>query len=608
MFVLSRYSATLYANINSPFGIGGQIKEKVMRQTFLAVCVAAIVGICLTSCGQSGTEEEYVGMKMNKQLIEKVMAEVQTLEEDPEVSDISVLDLGGLLELRFKSDRPLHRYFVSYFYNKDGEKVAELEDVDEVGPSDCGVFLVNLGSTVGYMNTKGEVVVAPGKYAKGSSCFWHGVAAVCDENRNWGIIRTDGTELFPLEYTEAKIYPNGLIFLSRDNQDRYEAAIFKSDGTEVMPFQPSLSVEAWNGTTTYDEDYLLNDIIIVNTVAEGDDTRYNFCSIDGKGQIEEIGKFCEMDEFDKHKVARVRAAWDSKICGFVNADGKLIIPCEYIYLENRDEEYGKVMANKEGKVGVFGYDGNILWPFENEEVYSFNKELACVKRGDQWQVIDHDGNSLNIEGETPVFGKCYQTGTDRAHGLATVTGKEILAPTHSWFEDVPRSRIVYAVNDHEYFNYDTGEQVLEGMFQQYGDVYNSTYSFDPDGYAIYSQEDDAKYKTIVGPDGEDLILGGEKVERIGKFYVGDNKVYYKGKEVADIKGFVDVVEGGYHSRYCGGEFLDGIFVFGFDHKGKYTYFINKKGIVTKVNGYINPNLACRGIDVRRFFHAYMHRY
>ena len=608
MFVLSRYSATLYANMNSPFGIGGQIKEKVMRQTFLAVCVAAIVGICLTSCGQSGTEEEYVGMKMNKQLIEKVMAEVQTLEEDPEVSDISVLDLGGLLELRFKSDRPLHRYFVSYFYNKDGEKVAELEDVDEVGPSDCGVFLVNLGSTVGYMNTKGEVVVAPGKYAKGSSCFWHGVAAVCDENRNWGIIRTDGTELFPLEYTEAKIYPNGLIFLSRDNQDRYEAAIFKSDGTEVMPFQPSLSVEAWNGTTTYDEDYLLNDIIIVNTVAEGDDTRYNFCSIDGKGQIEEIGKFCEMDEFDKHKVARVRAAWDSKICGFVNADGKLIIPCEYIYLENRDEEYGKVMANKEGKVGVFGYDGNILWPFENEEVYSFNKELACVKRGDQWQVIDHDGNSLNVEGETPVFGKCYQTGTDRAHGLATVTGKEILAPTHSWFEDVPRSRLVYAVNDHEYYNYDTGEQVLEGMFQQYGDVYNSTYSFDPDGYAIYSQEDDAKYKTIVGPDGEDLILGGEKVERIGKFYVGDNKVYYKGKEVADIKGFIDVVEGGYHSRFCGGEFLDGIFVFGFDHKGKYTYFINKKGIVTKVNGYINPNLACRGIDVRRFFHAYMHRY
>ena len=579
-----------------------------MKKSIFKFCAATIAILCLVSCGKSGSEEEYVGMKMNKQLIEKVMAEVQTLEEDPEVSDISVLDLGGLLELRFKSDRPLHRYFVSYFYNKDGEKVAELEDVDEVGPSDCGVFLVNLGSTVGYMNTKGEVVVAPGKYAKGSSCFWHGVAAVCDEDWNWGIIRADGTEMFPLEYKEAKIYPNGLIFLSRDNQDRYEAAIFKSDGTEVMPFQPSLSVEAWNGTTTYDEDYLLNDIIIVNTVAEGDDTRYNFCSIDGKGQIEEIGKFCEMDEFDKHKVARVRAAWDSKICGFVNADGKLIIPCEYIYLENRDEEYGKVMANKEGKVGVFGYDGNILWPFENEEVYSFNKELACVKRGDQWQVIDHDGNSLNVEGETPVFGKCYQTGTDRAHGLATVTGKEILAPTHSWFEDVPRSRLVYAVNDHEYYNYDTGKQVLEGMFQQYGDVYNSTYSFDPDGYAIYSQEDDAKYKTIVGPDGEDLILGGEKVERIGKFYVGDNKVYYKGKEVADIKGFIDVVEGGYHSRFCGREFLDGIFVFGIDHKGKYTYFVNKKGIVTKVNGYIKPSLACDGMDVRRFFFAYMHRY
>ena len=545
-----------------------------MKKSILMFSVAAIASICLISCSQSESGEEYVGMKMNKQLIQKIMAEVQALEEDPEVSSVSILDLGGLLELEFNKDQCIHRFV----YNEDGEKVSELEDM-HVGPSDCGVFLVNWGSTVGYMNAKGEVVVAPGKYAEGSSCFWHGVAAVCDEDRNWGIIRTDGTEMFPLEYTKAKIYPNGLIYLSRDNQDRYESAIFKADGTEVMPFQPSLFVEAWDALLTYEEGYLLNDIIIVKTAAEGDDTKYKFCSIDGKGQIKEIGKFCDMDAFDKHKVARVRAAWDSKICGFVNADGKLIVPCEYIYVENREEEYGKVMANNEGKVGVFDYDGNILWPFENEEVYSFNKDVACVKRGGQWQVIDHDGNSVNVEEKTPVFGKCYQTGKEREHGLATITGKEILAPTHSWFEDVPRSRIVYAVNDHEYYNYDTGKQVLEGMFQKYGDVYNSTYSFDPDGYAIYSNKENAEYKTIVGPDGEELILGGKQVARIGNFYVGDNKVYYKGKEVVDVKGFIDVVESGYHSRFCGREFLDGIFVYAFDHRGEYTYFINKKGML-----------------------------
>ena len=270
----------------------------------------------------------------------------------------------------------------------------------------------------------------------------------------------------------------------------------------------------------------------------------------------------------------------------------------------RDEEYGKVMANKEGNVGVFDYDGNILWPFENDEVYSFSKDVACVKRGGQWQVIDHNGNSVNVEGSTRVFGKCYQTGKDRAHGLATVTGKEILAPTHSWFEDVPRSRLVYAVNDKEYFNYDTGKQVLKGKFQQYGDVYNSTYSFDPNGYAIYSNKESASFKTIVGPDGKSLILGGENVERIGNFYVGDNEVYYKGNKVTDIKGFVEKVNG-----FCGREFLDGIFVYAFDHKGSYTYFVNKKGIVTKVNGYIYP-FSCDNIggDVQRFFIRYMHRY
>ncbi len=562
-----------------------------MKNVVVKTCLAAVVCLALVACGKSQPNEDYIGMKMNAKLIKNIVAEYQSLQG--QADDINMpADKGELMALEYQSNREFH----TRLYNKDGEMVTELDvHIDDVGPFVCGMARIDLNGTIAYINTKGEVVVPSGKYASGSS-FWNDIATVQSEEGKWGVIRKDGSDLFPLEYEKAEIYPNGLIYLAREGEEQYEGAIFKADGTEVMSFQP-MSVEAWRCILDYHEDYLLNNVIIVKTEADG------FCSIYGDGSIENIGKFYDMGAFDEHKVAWIRAEDYSDICGIINADGKLIIPCEYLYARTTD--YGIMMGNKGEKAGVFDFDGKVLWPFEYDNIGSFNRELACVMQGGQWKVIDHEGHSKAVAEGTPVYGKCYQMGTENGYGLATLTGEELLSPTHSWLDEISGTRLVLAYNDREYFNFDTGRPELRGYCQISEDLYNSHFLFDPDGYALFSSVENTDDKVLVDAKG-DLLASG--ASRIGAFYVGDsNKVYYKGKEIAKVDGFFEQPKANCRSGF-GFPFLDGIFVYSFDHKGKYTYFINKKGVVAKVDGYVDDDFFCHGLDVKSLFFAWMNPY
>lgn len=549
--------------------------------------MSVIVCICFMACNKS-QQEKCFGMRMNEKLVKNIVAEVQSLKETPDILNVRIADKCELIAIYYLRDHTSY----TRLYNKDGEMVTEMQTyVEDIGPFVCGLSRIELSGTVAYMNTRGEVVIPPGKYEWGCS-FWKDVAAVRVEDDKWGIIRKDGSELFPAEYEKAEVYPNGLIFLARYNQDKYEGGIFKADGAEVIPFQP-MSVEAWYSLQTYYDSYLLDDVIIVKTESDG------FCSINGDGKVDIIGNYYSMDSFDEHKVAKIMAI--NNACGFINAKGKLIIPCEYGYVRTND--YGILMCNKNGKLGIFDFDGNILWPFDYDDIRYYNNDLACVKQNNQWLVVDHNGNSKVVDENTSVFGKYYQTNSEDgySHGLASITGEEILSPTHSWFKEIKHTRLVCAVNDDEYYNYDTGELVFNDYCQLRYDAYNSALSFDPDGYAIFSSKRNTDSKFLIGPDGQTLAFDAG---RVGNFYVGNSReVYYKGKKVAEVSGFLEKKPAS--DVDYGLPFLDGIFVYAFDDKGKYTYFITSKGIIAKIDGYISRDTSCNGVDQFHYFFAWM---
>ncbi|MBQ8968113.1 MAG: WG repeat-containing protein [Bacteroidaceae bacterium] len=558
-----------------------------MNRLLATVLAAATVVGLFSACSGSSTSEEddYMGTRMNKKLMESLVETYTLAKEDPELRDMWIDGLGELVYIQYR----YHDGGSGALINERGEVVLEGEELSDLtfGNFSCGISRLEFSGTVGYMNENAEMVVAPGTYIQGT-IFWHDVAAVCTDYHNWGIIRKDGSLLFPTEYEKADVYPNGLILLGRRNQnDTYEEAVYTSEGKEVMPFQPNLSTNAPWGEAD-NELYLINDVIFAKTEKDG------YYCIYGDGKMESLGKFYRINGFKEHGIARVDADFNSEKCGFVNTKGKLIVPCEYGHV--RTLNHGLVMFDfAKNKCGAYDFEGNLLWPFEYDDIYSFNQDLACVKQGEQWYVINHDGKKQAVESSTSVFGKAYQTNSEdgRQHGLATLDGKVLLEPTHSYFEEILNTRLVCASNDEEYYNYDTGERVL-------GDGYTIDHWFDNGFGKQYETGVDSKGNVrfsndggieLVGPDGK--LLPVPTLTRIGgDFYVDATcSVYYRDKKIGKVgNGLLKTIGSGW-DKTCGNLCLDGMYFYASTDEGDVTVFVNKKGIVTKVKGIVDKQFG-----------------
>jgi hypothetical protein len=75
--------------------------------------------------------------------------------------------------------------------------------------------------------------------------------------------------------------------------------------------------------------------------------------------------------------------------GFINENGKIIIPLEYDAVFSFHEGMGPVMLN--GKVGYFNNDGVLAIPLIYEDGDRFDYGLAKVKHDGKWGFIDKEG-------------------------------------------------------------------------------------------------------------------------------------------------------------------------------------------------------------------------
>lgn len=85
--------------------------------------------------------------------------------------------------------------------------------------------------------------------------------------------------------------------------------------------------------------------------------------------------------------------------GYVNAEGKEIIPCQYlpVYIyqdwnEERDAAFPPydgyiAVKNQNKKFGILDYDGNEIVPFEYDYAFIYNKN-ALVRKGKEWMQIE----------------------------------------------------------------------------------------------------------------------------------------------------------------------------------------------------------------------------
>lgn len=80
--------------------------------------------------------------------------------------------------------------------------------------------------------------------------------------------------------------------------------------------------------------------------------------------------------------------------GYLNFNGKEVIPFEYDYYDLGDFSDGLALAKRDGKWGFFDSTGKEGIPFEYEDAYSFSEGLGWVKKDGKYVVIDTSGKVI----------------------------------------------------------------------------------------------------------------------------------------------------------------------------------------------------------------------
>ena len=76
--------------------------------------------------------------------------------------------------------------------------------------------------------------------------------------------------------------------------------------------------------------------------------------------------------------------------GFIDANGSIIIPCDYDRVGSFSEGMATVCQNE--KWGVIDTKGNLIVPFEFDYLYSFHDGLCVFEKNDKYGFIDQSGN------------------------------------------------------------------------------------------------------------------------------------------------------------------------------------------------------------------------
>lgn len=118
-----------------------------------------------------------------------------------------------------------------------------------------------------------------------------------------------------------------------------------------------------------------------------------------EGQNETLGQddiiFSDAEPFCEDLAA---VKFDEK-WGFINLNGELVIPFEYDEIQNFQNNLAGV--KKSNKWGFINKKGQLIIPLKYEEVASFHEGLAAVKLNNKWGYINTSGNSVISHKYTP---------------------------------------------------------------------------------------------------------------------------------------------------------------------------------------------------------------
>jgi len=344
-----------------------------------------------------------------------------------------LLDENGIVKIDFDYEYPF------FWYEKEGlsyKFVTSLKDsffdfidiqkfkvirTDYTNASDFveGFSIVEKNGKDGFVDTLLQLRIPCIYYI--AKEFNNGLAPVCNIDYKWGVVDTDGDTIIDFKYDNIDVFQNGITKVELNKKlgclnEKGEIVVpieydeilcsstkFKLEHIKVCK-NDSCSLLDLNGvkvsTTSYselyfiEEFYLYTDVLINETenyfIGNRDDFAYAI-NRDGK-EINNIGS--KLLIFFYNGLALIKNENDK--CGFVNKEGKLLIPFDYDYYWYYHFISGNSILKKDEKFGMIDEKGEIVIPFMYDYLEHYSEGYALAKINDAYYFIDSKKNAIKI--------------------------------------------------------------------------------------------------------------------------------------------------------------------------------------------------------------------
>lgn len=283
----------------------------------------------------------------------------------------------------------------------------------EVGADFYKIAMTNASNEIyktAFINGKGEVILQPDNYGRGSSYDWNDSTIVVKKDDAYNIINSKGISIIDgKDYSEIVPSDNGyatvtlksnshkgvidkkgnLIF--EDKEGKYKDFRFMGDGV----FSAEINENAYdlldvNGSlltkTSYSWIVGINEEII-RVVSLNN--KYGFLDLSGTEIISPIYD----DTFLFYE--GLAAICKNKKWGFIDNTGKEIISPRFDYVHSFENGLAAVSLNK--KWGLIDKEGNIVLPIEYDNAPKYEKDFFIVNKDNKSIMINSSGEAVSTK-------------------------------------------------------------------------------------------------------------------------------------------------------------------------------------------------------------------
>ena len=267
-----------------------------------------------------------------------------------------------------------------FFINKEGKEAFPF-NYNYAKPFSDGLAAVGKGDKFGYIDTKGnEVIPLSDKYC--SESFHDGLAAVFKDEK-YGFINKKGELVIPYtfedtsEMGDASEFYEGFTIVCKNGKSSYVDKSGKElnigDYSYILNFSDGMAVVNKDGKYGFIDTSGKEVIPCAYEEATSFSEGYAFVKKDGKYmQIDKSGKILNTFNYERISVFHDGFAGVSKrngdetLGGYIDKDGKEVIPCIYNIFSDFSE--GLAVVEKDGVFGFVDKKGNSTFDLQDEEV------------------------------------------------------------------------------------------------------------------------------------------------------------------------------------------------------------------------------------------------